>query len=472
MPIDLHRETLGLARAARLAARMNPSEARRLGMTPERIQQALGWFADPRFSGQEEAARAVTRFAGRHSGVDAAWRYDTLFERVRDHGLLPLRSTRWQVQASKRINRQPAALREVGHRLRIARQSAVHYLAFLQRALADIRAVGRQPGGELEPGARLLMHRLWSAERSEDASLLSDLLPWLSAFAAFAGQPPLHGGVQVATLRAMGKLPSPEILLELKRDPFEAPLPGERHAVITVDSSLLCFGKGMRFGAFASLTRGAVLLVDLAADGMGRPWGAEMPSPHPSEARMASCLWPQQPMLGTAALLSSMKLLDAYGIEEVSVRGEVRKALLVKFHDRHRWLDATDAPDVGRHALPKDPKVLIDAAAQAYLTMAGQGLFSLVPQFFARRDDPSQVRIAQLRHIFRMKAFPRDHFTEALSRTLMLRFAFAREDYGAIAARIDRHVDQAIAGRLLPPGIPVVTLAAAGAHGCVFRSPL
>lgn len=472
MPIDLHREVLRLAGAAKFTALMNPSEACRLGMDRERFRQALEWFSNPRFSDQEKAAREVTRFVGRHSGIEAAWRYDALYERVRDHGLLPQRSTRWQVQTSAQISRRPQAQNQFGHRLFTACHAAVQYLAFLQRALADIRAVGRDPEQRLELGAQLLMHRLWSAERSEDATLLHDLLPWLSAFAAWAGEPPLQEGVQVATLRAMSQLPSPEILLELKKDPFDPPLPGIDASGVTIDSSLLCFGKGQRFGAFASLTRGAVLLVDLTRGRGEKPWGAELGPIPPSEEKIASCLWPQQAMLGTAAILSSMRLLDVYGIESVTLRGEARRALLTKFHDRHRWIDATDAIGVDRHALPEDPAALIDAVARAYLSMAGQGFFSLLPQFFVRRDDPKQVRIAQLRHIYRMKSFPRDLFTERLSRTLMLRFAFAPQDYDAIAARIDRHVDQAVAGHLIPAGIPVVALAAAGVPFRGVRPPL
>ncbi len=464
MPVDLHQTVTELIGHARYQAIFASREARDAGVSLAVVREADEWFRDPRYSLRSDAALRVVRFAIETSAPTQARRFHVTYQRILRHGLMPMGMTTWQRVAGL----TPPAFHVPGDtHMRRARHVAARIVVLLQRALAEIYAI-QEDSVSLITDARLLIHRLWSADRATDANLVLDLCAWLTSFLAWARQPAVLQHLQYATLNALSELNSPDLLRDLRHDPVEAPLPGQAAGGLAIESSLLCFGRGARFSAFASLVPGAILLVDTWNRERVRLWETELCARELWEEKLLRCIEPKQDMVKTARALTAEGLLDFYGEDVVRFRGEKRPVLVNRLYDRYRWHDATDSAldpiAVSSAELPQ----IVDGVTSAYLRLAQAGYVSVTPQFFVHRERLQEVRLAQLREIFPMKAFPRDYVVDSLTRAVTRRFTVAPEETPQIASRIASRVNEAIAAHTLPASLPIVSLASLSAQA-TFR---
>lgn len=450
-----------LSEAARLLERF-PGKAEQFGVDAQAIEGARIWFSDQNRVEHRDDASRVASFADTYGEGPLHKRYHRTFDRIVRHGFVAPGTTRWQ-ETAREAARQ-GSWNETDH---IAQRTAIEHAAFLQRALIELRYHG--VGSAEHPLAMqgtLLLHRLWSAERGSDHTLAKDLYTWLQQFASWTTTREATADIQRSLVADLHALPSPFQLNQLDVFPSSDPTAVELDRPLVIDSAHLFFGGGFRFRSYAAPWPGTVLLVDTQNGTAPGPWRAHLHDIFPPEICRDAFphlpLWvePEQDLKATAKDLTAIGLVESISDIPVLYRGMEQHALLETFHDYHRWFNATDGlPIAGMQpqARSNDIDDLVERVTDAYLKMAAHGYLAISPQFFFHRHT-HEVRVAQLRFIFRMKAFPYTFFIDQLASSIMTRLGLPEQKRDQVTYAVIKRIDDFLREGRLPERFSIVDL--------------
>ncbi len=450
-----------LTEAARLLDRY-PDEAEQFGVDEQAIEGARIWFTDQNRVEHRDDANRIASFTDTYGEDPLHQRYHRTFDRIVRHGFVAPGATRWQESA-----REAARQGSWNETDQLAQRTAVEHATFLQRALIELRYHGVQSTeNPLAVQGTLLLHRLWSAERGSDHTLANDLYTWLKQFASWTTTQEATADIQHSLVSDLHALPSPFRLNQLDFFPTYGPAAIEFEEPLIIDSAHLYFGSDFRFRSYAAPWPGAVLLVDTQNGAASGPWRAHLHDIFPPEVcrdafpKLPIWVEPEQDLKKTANDLTAIGLVESISEVPVRYRGVEQHALLETFHDYHHWFNATDGlPIAGMQSRVRgnDIETLVERVTDAYLKMAAHGYIAVSPQFFLHRQT-HEVRVAQLRFIFRMKAFPYTFFIDQLASSIMTRLGLPERKRDQVAYAVIKRVDAFLREGRLPERFSVVDL--------------
>lgn len=421
------------------------------------LSKAEDWFNDPLFSPYAEEARQAAEFIKHQLGKTNGQRFYDFFSRAARSNPVQPGETRWQIEVK---NNLPDSAADTT--LFEAQWTAVEFIAFLQRASADLHAYSATPYSPLHNRARILTQRLWSAERGSDTRLAEDVSAWLKDFDTVVQQGPIGAQLDVATIEEFKRLPDPEFLMGLGEEMKPRPVPKLPQDPLTIDSGWLLAGRDKRFAAFFAPVYGTLLYVNAWGPEGKQPWEANFDELFPTQQRMPhqqefqAWIDPLQDLRKTAQDLSRAGLMAIRQEVPVMLRGREQTAIVEQFHDFAHWYHATKSLDAfGLQFERLSPflghNALVNRVTDAYLHLAEAGYVSLDPQYFVHRAT-GVVQLAQIRSIFPMREFPYNFFIDSITASLTEKFGL-HDERAEIRETVMHRVLQFLGDGRLPKGV-------------------